>query len=377
MALEISSSTVVCAKCGTGFGRRAGNFYKSYAQNYKGINHLTICKKCTDELFENYLTSCADAKLAMRQVCRKLDIYWNEEAYEYVLQRNVTKNLVSAYMQRMSTAANVGKSYDDTLVAEGTVWAFGSTADRQKEIDDAVAEAVAKVKAEYEESKQAEIADAVADAMESMQSDDEDIEIPESVVTFWGPAYTPEMYLELEERRKYWMKKLKYDDDEELDAGIEALIRQICGLEIDINRERACGKTPDKLVSTLSSLISSAQLRPDQKKEDISKADATTPFGVWIRRWEDERPIPEVDPSLKDVDGILKYISAWFIGHLSKMLGIKRAEMKVYEDEVSRLRVERPEYNEDDDEEFLNDLFADTTSYESGGDDGDQEEDDI
>lgn len=372
MALEISSSTVVCSKCGTGFGKRAGNFYKCYGQNYRGIGYLTMCKKCTDELFEKYNTSCCDARLAMRQLCRKLDLYWNDDAYQYVFQRNVTKNLVSAYITRISTASHVGKSYDDTLESEGTAWMFGTTDDRKREIDDAVAAAVEKAKAEFEESKQAEIADAVADAMESMQ--EEEIDIPEDVIQFWGPAYGPEMYLELEERRKYWMKKLKYDEGEELDAGIEALIRQICGLEIDINKERSSGKTPDKLVSTLSSLISSAQLRPDQKKEEVSKTDATTPFGVWIRRWEDERPIPEVDPSLKDVDGILKYISAWFIGHLSKMLGIKRAEMKVYEDEVARLRVERPEYDEEDDEEFLNDLFADTVPYESGGDEDETED---
>ena len=95
-----------------GYGKRAGNFYKCHCQNYKGIGYLTVCKKCTDGLFEKYLQSCADAKLAMRQLCRKLDLYWSEEAYNYVFMRNVTKNLVSAYMVKIGTGSYVGKSYD-------------------------------------------------------------------------------------------------------------------------------------------------------------------------------------------------------------------------------------------------------------------------
>lgn len=371
MALEIGSSTVVCSKCGTGFGKRAGNFYKCHCQNYKGIGYLTVCKKCTDGLFDSYLLSCADAKLAMRQLCRKLDVYWNEDAYNYVFMRNVTKNLVSAYMVKINAStAYVGRSYDDTLEAEGSAWSFANSDDRQKEIDDAVSTAVEKAvseaRAEFEKS-------AAASMTQAEELDEEKFDVPDDVVEFWGPEYRPDMYIQLDKRYKFWIKELGLDGDN-LDAGAKALIRQICGLEIDINSERSAGKTPDKLVSALNTLLGSAQLKPNQKTTDLSKEDASTPFGVWIRRWEDERPIPEVDPSLRDVDGIIKYIATWFHGHLAKMLGIKKAELKVYEDEIARLRVERPQYNEDDDEEFINDIFADTTSYESGGDDGTEED---
>ncbi len=371
MAVEILSSTIVCSKCGMGYGKRAGNFYKCHCQNYKGIGYLTVCKKCTDGLFEKYLQSCADAKLAMRQLCRKLDLYWSEEAYNYVFMRNVTKNLVSAYMVKIGTGSYVGKSYDDTLEAEGTAWTFVDTDERQQEIDAAVSAAVDKAVAEArEEFERAAVEN------NSTQDDDDDgyADIPEDIIKFWGPGYRPEMYVQLDERYKFWIGELGLDDDT-LDAGARALIRQICGLEIDINSERSAGKTPDKLVSALNTLLGSAQLKPNQKATDLSKEDANTPFGVWIRRWEDERPIPEVDPSLRDVDGIIKYIATWFHGHLAKMLGIKKAELKVYEDEVARLRVERPQYNEEDEEEFLNDIFADTPPYLSGGE-GDYVEED-
>ena len=39
--------------------------------------------------------------------------------------------------------------------------------------------------------------------------------------------------------------------------------------------------------------------------------------------FENEDPIPEVNPEWKDVDGIVKLFNIYFLGHLSKMLGIK------------------------------------------------------
>lgn len=356
MSLELSSSAIVCSKCGTGYGKRNGNFYRCHCQSYKGIGYMTVCKKCMDLVFEQYLAACADTMMAMRQVCRKFDIYWNNTAYEYVFKRNVTKNIVSAYMQKMTNATYIGKSYDDTLADEGTIWDFSTEEERSKNA-----------------ARFSSVAQGSLFGAEDGDGEAEPISVPDEIVDFWGPSYTPDMYLELDKRYRYWKNKLKYADDDELDAGIEALIRQICGLEIDINKERSDGKTPDKLVSTLNNLIGSAQLKPDQKKDDISKADANTPFGVWIRRWEDERPIPEVDPSLKDVDGIVKYITTWFLGHLAKMLGVKKAEVKMYEQEIERLRVERPEYNEEDDEELITDIFSDATyGIDSGGEEDDE-----
>ena len=46
------------------------------------------------------------------------------------------------------------------------------------------------------------------------------------------------------------------------------------------------------------------------------------------------------------------------------MLKIKNSYSKLYEDEIARLRVERPEYTAEDDEDFFQDVF-------SGGDDDD------
>lgn len=354
MSIELMTSTIVCARCGTGYKARQSNFSPCHCSIYKGIGYLTVCKKCVEAMFQQYLVVSMDAKRAVRQICRKLDLYWSDDAFEQVFKRNAQNSLITAYISKINTGKFVGKSYDDTLNSDGTMWDFTDSEERKLRTVEDTAKRVAA--ADFFGSQAANNAD-------SSSNQKIDVEIPDEVIAFWGPSYTPDMYAELEQRRSFWMSR--FPEGVELEVGTEALIRQICSLEIDINRGRAEGKQVDKLVIALKNVIESAQLNPTQKSADAKGANANTPFGVWIKRWEDERPIPEVDPSLKDVDGIKKYIMTWFHGHLAKMLGLKKAEVKLYDDEISKLRVERPEYDEEDDEAMLNDFFSEFSSGEA------------
>ena len=186
-------------------------------------------------------------------------------------------------------------------------------------------------------------------------------DIPQEVRIFWGSGYTPEMYVELEQRRQYWMSRLGTEND--LDIGTEALIRQICSLELDINRDRAAGRSVEKSITALNTLLGSANLKPVQKKQpdDADAALENTPLGVWLYRYENKRPLPEVDDDLKDVNGIKKYIFTW-MGHLCRMLGDKNTYSKLYEDEIEKYRVQRPEYADEDDETMMMDIFTESDS---------------
>jgi len=229
-----------------------------------------------------------------------------------------------------------GKSYDDTLAEEGTLWNWGV---------------------------QAVVQETPVHSVEETQQDEP--EISDDVIAFWGAGYTPEMYESLEQRRSYWMSR--FPEDYELDIGTEAIIRQICSLELDINRDRAAGRAVDKSVNALNTLLGSASLKPTQKKaDDTDSSIDKTPLGVWAQRLEYKRPIKEVDPELQDVDGIVRYISIWYLGHLCKMLGIKNTYCKLYEEEIAKMRVEHPEYEDEDDETLFNDIFcSDGTSNDS------------
>ena len=115
----------------------------------------------------------------------------------------------------------------------------------------------------------------------------------------------------------------------------------------------------DKKVNTLNTLLGSAMLKPNQAKTDSS--DSTfekTPFGMWIKRWEDGLPVPEIAPEFRDVDGIIRYITIWFLGHLCHMLNIRNTYCKLYEEEIAKIRIQRPEFDEEDDETMFNDIFG-------------------
>lgn len=84
---------------------------------------------------------------------------------------------------------------------------------------------------------------------------------------------------------------------------------------------------------------------------------SSTPLGVWLWRYENKRPLPEIDESLKDVNHIKKYIFTW-MGHLCKMVGVKNGYTKLYEEEIERLRVEMPEYDDDEEEDLLINAYS-------------------
>lgn len=328
MAIEVNASSAICSKCGKSYGRRKGYFPVNYGLLYKGVGYVSVCKECIDTMYNGYLSQCNNAKDAVRQMCRKLDLYWSDKVYDVVERKNTTSTMMTSYIAKINTVTYSGKSYDDTLAEEGNLWNWG------------LKPVVPEEPVCTEETTHQDIPD-----------------VSEAVVAFWGAGYTPEMYESLEQRRSYWMSR--FPDDYELDIGTEAIIRQICSLELDINRDRAAGRAIDKSVNALNTLLGSASLKPTQKKgDDTDTSIDKTPLGVWAQRLEYKRPIKEVDPELRDVDGIIRYISIWFLGHLCKMLGIKNSYCKLYEEEIAKMRVEHPEYEDEDDETLFNDIFS-------------------
>lgn len=327
--LDISYSGSVCNKCGKAYGKMSGAFYKSYADLYKGRQYLPFCKDCVDGMFETYLDECKSKKDAMRQVCRKLDLYWNEKAFEAIDNQTTNRTAIAAYLQKINQIKKAGKSYDDTLREEGCLWVWPT---------------------EYTQiAREQTIADTKEDEV------DED-PVPDDVIAFWGSGYTADMYAELEQRRRYYMSSFPEETDD--NVGLSSMIRQICALELDINRDRAAGKDVSKSVTTHNTLLGGLGLKPTQKEDSSDAAFEKTPMGVWIDRFENKRPIPDPDPDFKDTDGIIRYITIWFLGHLCKMLGIRNSYCKLYEDELAKLRVEHNEYDEDDDETLFNDIFT-------------------
>lgn len=323
--LELTSEKAICAKCGLAFGRRKGNFSVCYGTNYRGIGHLHICKDCVEEMYGEYLAQCKDVKMATRQMCRKLDLYWNERICEQVMLKSATKTTMTQYIAKINTATYAGRSYDTTLIEEGTLWNFSSNVEQEEE------KAI-------------------------MPQEDEDIEVSPESIEFWGPGYSKQQYHMLDQRLNYWKSRLPHTD-EDFDIGTETIIKQICALEIDININRAANRSVDKQLASLNTLLGSANLKPNQKSNEESALEKL-PLGVMAKVIEGRHPIAEPSERFKDVDGISKYITTWYLGHAGKMLGEDNVYSKLYDRAVQKLRVEHPEFDDEDDDEFLYNVFG-------------------
>ena len=328
--IRIDNSNAICFMCGTAYGRLKGYFPVCRGTLYKGLGYLPYCRSCVDKMYDRYMADTHNVKDSVRQVCRKLDLYWNEALFDRVEASNSTRTMMTSYLSKLTSVQYAGKSYDDTLSEKGALWAWDE--------------------ARFDNSGPK------VEHVEAQTPDIQEADIPDEIREFWGPGYTAEMYNELEQRKQYLLSRLP--PGVQVDLGTELLIRQICNLESDINRDRAAGKSIEKSVNVLNTLLGSAMLKPAQKTDNVDVNMERTPFGVWIKKWEDGKPIPEPDPELADVDGIVRKIEVWFKGHLSKMLGLKNAYSKMYEDTIAEMRIERPEFDEDDDEDFFSDVFG-------------------
>lgn len=313
-----------CTRCTRNYTKQKGNFPASQSPLYReNGGYLPVCRHCVEEMYQHYKTVLGDEKSAIRRICMKFDIYWNDKVYNMLNKSSTTNSRVLSYISKSNLYQFVGKTFDDTL-------------DEENEL--------------MQRSANVALDEIVTD-------NNEEISIASEIVEFWGAGFAPSFYIDLERRLKYWCGDA---DRYSMDVSECAIIRQICMLEVTITRDTAAGKSTDKSVNALNTLLGSANLKPVQKKkeENLDAAAESTPFGVWIRKIENTRPIAEPDPQLKDVDGIAKYVSVWFLGHLCKMMKIENTYSRLYEEEMARLRVERPEYEGEDEEAVFEDIFA-------------------
>lgn len=158
----------------------------------------------------------------------------------------------------------------------------------------------------------------------------------------WGKGFTLDDYIFLENEYKELINHYECDT-----YAMEILFQEIAHLRLTIKKARESNKSVDKELKTLQDLLGSANIKPVQETGANAPEHAT--FGTLIKKYENERPIPEPAEEWKDVDGITRYFY-WFLGHLCRMMGVKNDFLKPYEEELKKYTVEPPKYQEDDGE---------------------------
>lgn len=309
-----------CWCCGNKYDKLQGHFTPTNHPLFKKFGYYPVCKRCTDgfvnEMIDFYNGS---EEKAIEYVCMMYGLYFHESPLAASKKISEHRSRFHTYSSKIQIKPWVGKSWLDVLKERET-----STITSIEEFKDG------------------------------------GYRIPQRVVKFFGLGFDEEEYKFMYDQYEDWITRHECKTKAQ-----EELFKNLCIAQLNIQKASQ-GKINMKVEAAMTafqSLLDSANLKPKQTN-DNALANQNT-FGTLIKKWENERPIPEPDEEWKDVDGIAKYITVYFLGHLCKMMGIKNSYSRAYEIEMTKYKVKKPEY-EDDDEALFNSVF--------GGDKNDSQE---
>lgn len=124
----------------------------------------------------------------------------------------------------------------------------------------------------------------------------------------------------------------------------EELFKNMCLAQLNIVKAQQSNGDVAKATKAFNDLVLMANIAPRQQKDLVGENDT---FGTLIQRWEEEEPIPDPDEKWRDADGIKKYISTWFFGHLAKMFKVENDWSAEYEKALEPYTAHPPSYDGD------------------------------
>jgi hypothetical protein len=305
-----------CVCCGKSWTKAQGRFSRSKSALFKGNDgYLPYCRQCLESYFDNMVDLYAGNDIkALERLCQLNDWFYDDVAIELASKHSPDTSLLSAYSSKMylNQVTVLGITYADTI------------------------------KNDYIKQNENKI-----ESAEEIQAFAEKQNITEDIVRFWGVGFSVEEYRFLQNEYDDWIERHECSTKAQ-----EQVFKSICFAQLNQLKAQKNGdsKAVAEATKTFQDLLGTANLKPSQNK-DTSFIEQNT-FGTLIQKWEEEKPIPEPLPEWQDVDGIVKYITVYFLGHLCKMMGIKNKYARAYEAEMSKYAVEMPEYEDDDDALF-------------------------
>ena len=318
-----------CFYCGKEYVET--NYYKSSSNFYSNIGKVPFCKQCIGKLYEYYCEKykndgcLAPEKKAVKRLCMAFDFYFNEKAFDDAVNnaKKREKNIspLGAYINMIQLSQFKGKSYEDTI------------SDEEKE-----------------------------DFVVSIPSNtSNDISVDDEIMNFFGNGFKEEDYKFLKREYDDWTARHECKTKAQ-----EEVFKRIVFKQLEILKATQRGEDTKDLDFTFQKLLETAKLQPKQSRGDATADNQT--FGTLIDMWENERPLPEIDEELKDVDKIGLYLDVFFKGHLSKMMGLKNGLSNLYTNFMKKYTVEKPEYNDEENSEVLFDAIFGNPSSDSEDD---------
>ena len=309
-----------CLYCGKAYVDT--NYYSSNSMFYRKTGKLPYCKQCIERLYQYYSRKYADEgypypeRKAVKRLCMAFDIYYKEDVFNSALinykDSDANTSPMSQYMRviQLFQYNRNKETYENTLEKEC-----------QHEKD------AGKPIGTYT-----------------------DFEADKFTIDFFGAGFSNEDYEFLKREYEDWTARHECKTKAQ-----EEVFKDICFNRLQNLKALRKGEETKDITASFQKLLDSGKLQPKQNAGDATADNQT--FGTLIDRWENERPLPEIDEELKDVDKIGLYIDVFFRGHLSKMMGLKNAISNLYNKFIKKYTVEKPEYSDDENSEVLFDAI--------------------
>ena len=295
------------------------NYYKSDSVFYSNIGKIPYCKQCIENFYQEFYDKYANEgclipeKKAIKRLCAIFDIYYTDSVYNSSMNKIKESNMnispMGQYMKTIQLSQYKGKSYDNTM---------------------------------YDEEKK-ELFDSFSDTSIDRETD-------EKTIKFFGAGFTDDDYKFLKEEYDDWVARHECKTKAQ-----EEVFKRICFKQLEILKATRRGEDTKNLDATFQNYLDTAKLQPKQNSGDTTADNQT--FGTLIDKWENERPLPEIDEELRDVDKIGLYVDVFLKGHLSKMMGLKNGLSNLYTKFMKKYTVEKPEYSDDENSEVLFDTI--------------------
>ena len=308
---KTTKAKISCFYCGKEYVDT--NFYNSNSEFYNNIGKIPHCKQCIEKFYQQYFDRYTNEgcltpeKKAVQRLCMVFDIYYRDDVFVSAMNKIKTSGMnispMAQYMKQIQLQQYKNKSYENTITeAEQENFAMASISDISGEIT-----------------------------------------VDQKTIDFFGNGFVDEDYKYLKREYDDWTARHECSTKAQ-----EEVFKRICFKQLEILKATRRGEDTKHLDATFRDLLDTAKLQPKQTSGDATAENQT--FGTLIDKWENERPLPEIDEELKDVDKIGFYIDTFFKGHTCRMLNVKNAFSNLYSSMMKMFTVNKPEYNLDEDD---------------------------
>ena len=315
-------ATLHCLCCNEVYD--SDEFYASDSELHESIGKIPYCRECINKFYQRYIKKYEELEYqypersAIERICMAFDIYYSDKIFDSAVKVSETRTdatLIALYLKQVKLYQYRNKNYDTTINEK-----FQAMKDNKP---------VTSVFTESDINQSAIIKDAEK---------------------FFGSGFSKDDYIFLHEQYADWTTRHECETKAQ-----EEVFKRICFKQLEILKATRRGDDTKDLDTTFQKLLETAKLQPKQNSGDTTANNQT--FGTLIDKWENTRPIPEIDEDLRDVDKIGLYLDVFFKGHLAKMMGLKNGLSNLYSRFIKKYTVEKPEYSDNEDGEALFDAI--------------------